>query len=188
MTDYSILFFSILMILVFLYRIVLSILFLCKKKYLLDEKYFIALFYLSLVGTLILFTNWLVAGYILVGILPIILTLYVSLSKHRVYWIKNGYQVTESTFINAFIEYNKKYQDTVYRLDRINFSRKVKEKRSKISFSNIDYKEKENLLEITKKICKENTIKGNKRELGYIFGYLFLILLFTFFILIVLFS
>ena len=105
MDDKSILFFCIVMIIMFAYRILLSIRLLSKKRFIIDEKYYVAFFYTSLVGILVLLTDWLVVGVIMFLLVPLITTIYVSLAKTRVYWIVNGYELTESTFVNNLISF-----------------------------------------------------------------------------------
>lgn len=188
MNDYGILFFCILMICISLYRIIVSILLLCKKKYIIDEKYYISFFYLSLVGIIILFCNKIILGIILVAILPIILTLYVTFSKRRIYWIKNGYLLTESTFINEIVKLNKQYEDSTYRLSKIRFFNKKNEKKIKVEFENVNYEEKEQILNLIQNVCKNNCVKSNKRELTYMLLYILLVLLLTAIIIFVLFT
>ncbi len=124
MSDESILFFTIIMSIVFLYRIILSVLFLLKKKYLLDEKFYISIFYYSLVGILVLFTNWIIAGVILCVLLPVILTLYISFAPTRIYWIVNGFNLTEGTFINELIAHDSHFENAAYRTNKIRFIKK----------------------------------------------------------------
>ena len=186
MEDRAILFFSIIMIIICLYRIILSILLLSKKIYIIDEKYYISFFYYSLVGILILFTDWLIVGIILFAMLPVILFLYVAFFKNRKYWIINGYDITESSFINKIVETYPEYADSGERMKQFRIYRKKEEKKTKIEFSNIDYDKKENILKIIKQICKEKTDKANKNEIIFILIYSFMILVFTFFILVTL--
>lgn len=188
MSDKSILFFCIVMIVVFVYRIVLSALLLKKKTCLMDEKFYIGLFYCSLVSILVLFTEWMVVGYVLIGILPIILTLYVTFAPNRVYWIINGHEITESTFVNKFIEYDEKYADSAYRVSKVRIFRKTKESKTKIEFSSLKFDEKEALLNIVKSTIKEKELDANKREWISIVGCLLMILMLSFFIIIALFT
>lgn len=188
MDDKSILFFSILMIVVFLYRIFLSVLILCKKKHMIDEKYYIGLFYCSLVGILILFTNWLIVGFILVGLLPLVLTLYVSFAPTRMYWIINGYDITESTFVNKLIELDQKYQKGSYRINKVRISRKKKEYKTKIEFLNVKYDEKEELLKVIKEVLNEKVAKSNKHEWTTIILSLSMIIILSAFIIFALFT
>lgn len=183
MTDRAILFFSIVMILVFFYRIILSILLLNKKKYLVDEKFYISVFYCSLVSILVLFTDWLIVGIILVALLPIILTFYVSLAPSRKYWIINGWELTESAFINDLIELHPEFEKASYRINHFKISRKIKEKKTKLEFLKMDYKEKECLLKDVLEICKKKVVKANKKELTtiliyslFIFAFLWIII------------
>ena len=155
MDDRAIIFFSIVMILVFLYRVILSALLLRKKRHMIDEKFYIGLFYCSLVSILVLFTNWLIVGIVLIAILPIVLTLYVSFAPTRMYWIINGYDITESTFVNKLIEYDEQLKKTSYRINKVRISRKTKEKKTKIEFLNVKFEEKEQLLKIFKEILNE---------------------------------
>ena len=186
MEDKSILFFLILMIFVFLYRILISILFLAKKKYIIDEKYYISFFYCSLVGILVLFTNRLIVGFVLVALLPLVLFLYVAFFKNRKYWIINGYEITESCFVNEIAKHFKQYKDANDRIKHFRIYRKKEEKRTKIEFSNIDFETKEKILKIIKTICKEKTIKANKNELIKLIAYCFFLLIFGFLVLITL--
>lgn len=188
MSDQAILFFTILMSLIFVYRIVLSVLFLSKKKYLLDEKFYITIFYSSLVGILVLFTDWFIAGYILMGILPFVLTLYISLSPKRIYWIVNGFSLTEATFVNEIIKEIPNYENSVYRLDKIHFIKKKSESKIKIEFTHMQYEEKERILKIIKNVLKEKTKKSNKREISTILLYFLLTLFMIFLIILTLFT
>lgn len=188
MDDKSILFFSISMILIFFYRIVLSIQLLSKKKHLIDEKYYIAMFYSSLVGVLVLFTDWLIVGIILFLLLPIVLTLYVSFAPTRKYWIINGYEITESTFVNSLIQYDEKFADSKYRISKVKISRKIKEKMTRLDFLNLKYEEKEKLLKLIIDICDKNCKKSNKKEIGSIVFNSFFILVLLLFIVFVLFT
>ena len=186
MDDKSILFFSISMMLIFFYRIFLSIQLLLKKKYLIDEKYYIAMFYSSLVGILVLFSDWLVVGIILFLLLPIVLTLYVSFAPTRKYWIINGYEITESTFVNNLIIYDEKFANSTYRINRVKISRKIKEKMTRLDFVNLKYEEKEQLLKLIIDICRKNCKKANKKEvISIIINSLFnfVLSLFIFFVL-----
>ncbi len=188
MNDESILFYCIVMIVVFLFRIFLSILFLTKKKYLLDEKYYIMFFYCSLVCVVVLLTNSLITGYILLALLPIILLLYVTFAPSRVYWIINGWEITESAFINQLIQEDGAYQKASYRMSRFKIYRKTKEKRTKIAFSKLKYDEKEKILNLILRICKENVKKANKHEWVNICLSLLFILMFSSFIIFALFT
>lgn len=183
MRDESILFYSIVMILVFLYRIFLSILFLIKKKYLLDEKYYIMVFYCSLISIIVLFTNSLIAGFILIAFLPIILILYVSLAPSRIYWIINGWEITESTFINQLIKEEEVYQNSAFRIQHFKMYRKTKEKRTKVEFLKLKYEEKEKLLQFITNICQKNVKKANKHEwLTILLNFLLILMLLSFII------
>lgn len=188
MTDRSLLFLLIIVIVLCIYRVIVSILLLTRKKYIIDEKFYIAFLYYSLVGILVFFTDWLIVGIILACILPIILTLYVAFAPSRKYWIINGNNLTESTFMNKLIEYDNKLQDVNYRKDHFRFSRKKDEKRTKIEFINYKYDEKEKLLNIVKQILKANVTKSNKKEIKILISYCILILLCSIFILITLFT
>lgn len=188
MDDKSILFFCIVMILVFSYRIILSVLLLTKKAYMIDEKFYIGLFYCSLVSILVMFTNWLIVGIVLVCILPIILTLYVSFAPSRMYWIINGYDITSSTFINEFIKYDSKYEDSAYRIEKVKISRKTKEYKTKIEFLTGKYEEKEALLKIVKTILKEKVNKANKNEALGLIAYSLLVFVLLIVVMIVLFT
>ena len=188
MDDKSILFFSISMILIFLYRIVLSVQLLLKKKFLIDEKYYIAVFYSSLIGVMVLFSDWLIAGIILFLLLPIVLTLYVSFAPTRKYWIINGYEITESTFVNGLIQYDEKFANSKYRINKVKISRKVKEKMTRLDFSNIKYEEKERLLKLIIEICDKNCKKSNKKEVGSIVINSFFVFILMLFIVFVLFT
>ena len=188
MSDKSILFFCIVMIVVFAYRIVLSVLLLKKKMYLMDEKFYIGLFYCSLVSILVLFTEWMIVGYVLIGVLPIILTLYVTFAPSRIYWIINGHEITESTFVNKFIEHDEKYADSAYRVSKVRIFRKTKESKTKLEFSLLKFDEKEVLLNIIKNTIKEKGVEANKREWISIIGCVIMILMLSFFIIIALFT
>ena len=188
MTDKSILFFCIVMIVVFLYRIILSVLLLNKKINLIDEKFYIGLFYCSLVSIVVLFTQWFVLGYVLLGLLPVILTLYVTIATSRIYWVINGYDITESTFVNKFIEYDSKYQNPAYRVNKVRIYRKPKENKTKIEFSSLKYEEKEALLNIIKQILKDRNVGANKKEWLSIIGSSFMVLLLFMFVVFVLFT
>lgn len=188
MDDRSVLFFCIVMILVCLYRLLLSVLLLNKKIYMIDEKFYISLFYCSLVSTLVLFTNWIIVGCVLIGILPIILTLYVSLAPSRMYWIINGYDITESTFINEFIKYDENYANGAYRINKVKISRKTRENITKLEFLDLKYDEKEKLLHVVKNILKSKVEKSNKKEIISLIGYCLLFLTFVVVAMIVLFT
>lgn len=188
MDDRAIIFFSIVMILVFLYRVILSALLLRKKRHMIDEKFYIGLFYCSLVSILVLFTNWLIVGIVLIAILPIVLTLYVSFAPTRMYWIINGYDITESTFVNKLIEYDEQLKKTSYRINKVRISRKTKEKKTKIEFLNVKFEEKEQLLKIFKEILNEKVEKSNKKEWWNIIGCSLMILLLSSFIIFALFT
>ena len=188
MDDKAVLFFCIVMSLICLYRILLSILLLVKKLYMIDEKFYISLFYCSLVSVLVLFTNWIIVGCVLIAILPIILMLYVSLAPSRMYWIVNGYEITESTFVNELIKYNSSYSNGAYRVNKVKISRKTKENITKLEFLDLKYEEKETILKIIKNILVEKTGKSNKREIASIIGYSTLLIVFGIVALIVLFT
>lgn len=188
MDDKSILFFCIVIIAVFIYRIILSILLLSKKKNMIDEKFYIALLYVSLVGILVLFTNWLIVGFILILILPIVLTLYISFSPTRIYWIINGFNISESTFVNKLVQTDDKYKKTSYRVNKVRLTKKKKENKIKLEFLNVKYQEKEELLKIINNTINENTNKSNKKELFSLLGSILLILAFCIIIIIVLFT
>ncbi len=177
MNDYSILFFSISMIIVFLYRIIFGIFLLCKKKYIIDEKYYIMVFYCSLVAILVLFTNWWIAGLILYALLPFVLLLYVSFAPTRKYWLVNGYELSEATFLNQLIIDNPKLKDTTYRVNHFQIIKKKSEHKTKIEFKKISFEEKEKILNGLIQVCKERVKKSNKHELITIFLYLILILI-----------
>ena len=168
MDDKSILFFSISMIIIFSYRIVLSVLLLARKKYMIDEKYYIAVLYSSLVGTLVLFTDWLIVGIVLFLLLPVVLTLYVSLAPTRMYWIINGHKITESTFVNELIRFDQRYENSEFRINRVRFSRKIKEDKTRLDFLNLKFEEKEALLKLITNICKSHCNKSNKKRLDFI--------------------
>lgn len=168
MDDKSILFFCIVMIIMFAYRILLSIRLLSKKRFIIDEKYYVAFFYTSLVGILVLLTNWLVVGVIMFLLVPLITTIYVSLAKTRVYWIVNGYELTESTFVNNLIAYDERFKDVSYRLNKIRFNKKKSESKIKLEFVKVDFQEKENLLKVVNDLCKERCKISNKVEVNSI--------------------
>lgn len=188
MNDSGILFFLILMDMLIIYRIILAILFLRQKKYILDEKYYISFLYLSLVAFLIAFTSKIVLGIILVCLLPIILTLYVSLSKNRVYWLINGYNLSEATIINHLISYDNKYQNVAYRVNHIKITRYKNEYKTKLAFLNVSYDEKEELLKEIIKLIKSQKLKTNKSEITKLIIYCFFLLLDLFFVLLTLFN
>ena len=188
MNDSGILFFLILMDILIIYRIILAILFLKQKKYVLDEKYYISFFYLSLVGFLIAFTGKIVLGIILVCLLPIVLTLYVTLSKNRVYWLINGYNLSEATIVNYLISCDDKYQNVAYRVNHIKINKYKNEHTTKISFLNLSYDEKEKLLQNIIELIKSQKVKANKNEITKIIIYCFFLLLDLFFILLTLFN
>lgn len=188
MDDRAIIFFSIVMIMVFVYRIVLSVLLLKRKRHIIDEKFYIGLFYCSVVSILVLFTNWLIVGGILIIILPVILTLYVSFAPTRMYWIINGYDITESTFVNKLIEHDEKLKETAYRINKVKISRKTKEKKTKVEFSNVKYEEKEKMLKIFLEILNDRVKKSNKKELWSLIGSGFMVLLMLSFIFFALFT
>ena len=168
MDDKSILFFCIVMIIMFSYRILLSIRLLSKKRFIIDEKYYVAFLYTSLVGILVLLTDWLVVGVIMFLLVPLITTIYVSLAKTRVYWIVNGYELTESTFVNNLISYDERFKDASYRLNKIRFNKKKSESKIKLEFVKVDFQEKENLLKLVIDLCKERCKKANKVEVNSI--------------------
>ena len=168
MDDKSILFFCIVMIIMFSYRILLSIRLLSKKRFIIDEKYYVAFLYTSLVGILVLLTNWLVVGVIMFLLVPLITTIYVSLAKTRVYWIVNGYELTESTFVNNLISYDERFKDASYRLNKIRFNKKKSESKIKLEFVKVDFQEKENLLKVVNDLCKERCKISNKVEVNSI--------------------
>ena len=188
MDDKSIIFFSIVMIIVFFYRIFLSILLLFKKKNMIDEKYYIMVFYCSLVSILVLLTNLLVLGTILIAILPIILILYISLFKSRVYWIINGYQLSESTFVNQLVLLDERYANPSYRISRVKISRKIKEEKTKLEFTNISFEEKEKILKLFNQLINESTFKANKSEWKTIIIYSIMIFVLLCFIIFALFT
>ena len=173
---------------IFLYRIILSIFLLCKKKYIIDERFYISFFYLSLVGVLVFFTDWLIVGIILVVILPIILTLYVAIAPTRMYWIINGVELTESTYMNKLIEKDSNLLDKNYLQQHFRFSKKKSEKRIKIEFLNMKYEKKESMLKIIVDTIKEHDVKTNKKELIWLLVNIGLILILVILMLIVLFT
>ena len=177
MDDISILFFCIVMIIMFAYRILLSIRLLSKKRFIIDEKYYVAFLYTSLVGILVLFTDWLIVGCILFLLVPLVTTLYVTFAKSRVYWIVNGYELTESTFVNKLISYDEKFNDVAYRLSKI-----------KLEFSNVEYQEKEDLLKLVINLCKEKCKVSNKVEVKSIIINSIFILIMVLFIFFALFT
>ena len=181
MDDKSILFFCIVMIIMFSYRILLSIRLLSKKRFIIDEKYYVAFLYTSLVGSLVLFTNWLVVGVILFLLLPLVTTLYVSFAKTRVYWIVNGYELTESTFVNSLIAYKNEFKDASYRLNKIRFNKRKSESKIKLEFVNVAFEEKEELLKLVTFLCKEKTTSSNKVEVkSIIFNAIFILIMIIF--------
>ena len=188
MDDRAIIFFSIVMIMVFIYRIILSVLLLKRKRHIIDEKFYIGLFYCSLVSILVLFTNWFIVGGILIVILPIILTLYVSFAPTRMYWIINGYDITESTFVNKLIEYDEKLKQTSYRINKVKISRKVKETKTKIEFLNVKFEEKEAMLKIFLDILNDKVKKSNKKEVWSLIGSSLMVVLMLSFIFFALFT
>lgn len=188
MDDKSILFFCITMSVVFLYRIFLSVLFLSKKKHILDEKYFVMVFYCSIVSAFVLFSNFLIVGYILLALTPIILTLYVSLAPTRKYWIINGYLMSESTIVNKLIALDKNYEKLSYRAERIKITKRKSESKTMLEFIKLSFEEKEKLLKMVKNLCKENTKKSNKVEIKTILINVLMILILQLFVIFALFT
>lgn len=188
MDDKSIIFFCIVMIIMFAYRILLSIRLLSKKRFIIDEKYYVAFLYTSLVGILVLFTDWLIVGFILFLLVPLVTTLYVTFAKSRIYWIVNGYELTESTFVNKLISYDEKFNDVAYRLSKIKFNKKKSETKIKLEFSNVEYQEKEELLKLVVNLCKEKCKVSNKVEVKSIIINSIFILIMVLFIFFALFT
>ena len=188
MDDKSILFFCITMSVLFLYRIILSVLFLAKKKFILDEKYYIMIFYCSLVSSFVLFSNFIIVGFILLALTPIILTLYVSLAPTRKYWIINGYTMTESTIVNKLILLDEKYKTLSYRAERVKISKRKSESKTMLEFIKLNFEEKEHLLKVINTLCKENTAKSNKVEIKTILINLVMIVILQIFVIFTLFT
>ena len=144
--------------------------------------------YTSLVGILVLFTDWLIVGFILFLLVPLVTTLYVTFAKSRVYWIVNGYELTESTFVNKLISYDEKFNDVAYRLSKIKFNKKKSETKIKLEFSNVEYQEKEELLKLVVNLCKEKCKVSNKVEVKSIIINSIFILIMVLFIFFALFT
>lgn len=187
MSDYSILFLLITMMLAFSYRVILSILLLTLKKYYIDEKYYISVFYCSLVGILVLFTDWLIVGIVLLILLPVILMFYVSLAPSRKYWLINGYELSEATFLNEMFKDDNKLEKASYRINHFKMIKKPSEKKIQIEFLKLTYQEKESLLASLLKVCKEKVKHSNKHEVVSLVCYLVVIFILLILMMLVLF-
>lgn len=163
--DKELLFFFISIFTLATYRMILSICLLKRKIFLMDEKFYVGLFYISLVDILVILLKNITVGIILVLLLPFVLTIYIAFSKSRVYWIINGYNISPSTFNNSFKEINSKYEDLKYTYQNVRFLLKKDEKKTKIVIECKDFKEKEAIKNKIIVICKENCKETNKIEL-----------------------
>ena len=181
MTDRSLLFLLIVLMVVCLYRMLQSVLLLNKKINIIDEQFYIVFFYLSTVGAVVFFSDLIILGIILVACLPIILTIYLIFVPTRKYWIINGYELSESYFVNYMIEHDSHLADNDYRKSHVMLSKKKDEKKIKIDFKNIKYDEKEKILKIIKESLKQENVKVNKKEIWVLclLGLALLVLIFT---------
>ena len=175
--DNELLFFFISILTVFLYRIVLSILLLSRKIYLIDEKFYVALLYVSIVDIIVLAARSIITGFILIALTPIVLTLFVAFCPIRVFWIINGVELSQATFYNSLRELDEKYDDLTVLSSKIRFLKKKGEKRTLLVFRNVDYNEQQLLLNKVKSICIDECKKSNKREVLSLIIYLLLVLL-----------
>ena len=91
-------------------------------------------------------------------------------------------------FINEFIKYDSKYEDSAYRIEKVKISRKTKEYKTKIEFLTGKYEEKEALLKIVKTILKEKVNKANKNEGLGLIAYSLLVFVLLIVVMIVLFT
>ncbi len=163
--DKELLFFFISIFTLVTYRMILSILFLKKKLFLMDEKFYVGLFYISLVDILVIIFKNITIGIILVILLPFALALYVAFSKSRIYWIINGYEISPATFNNSFKEINSKYEDLKYTYQNVRFLLKKDEKKTKVVIDCKEFYEKEAIVGRINYICKNKIEKANKREI-----------------------
>lgn len=186
MTDRSLLFLLIVLMVVCLYRMLQSVLLLSKKINIIDEQFYIVFFYLSTVGAITFFTDLIILGIVLVCLLPIALLIYLSFVPTRKYWIINGYELSESYFINYLIEHDNKLADSEYRTSRLALSKKKDEKKIKIDFKKIKYEEKEDILKLIKQALKSDQVKVNKKEIWILSVLSFVLLILIFLMLVVL--
>ena len=143
----------------------MSLLILCHKKLILDEQQYIYLFYLSLVCFIVAITKNLVVGIVGIALTPIILILYFLIFKKRIYWIVDGVNTNLASYGNALIEFDDKYKDGYYLKNHISL-RKV-EGKIEVVFENVELEEKEQILNVFKKVAKQHAQGFQIRQLIY---------------------
>lgn len=143
----------------FLYRSIVSLQIVRKKKFIIEEQSYVLFAYLTLTCLLIILTKNIVIGIIFLALTPVVMVTYFLLMKIRIYWIVNGAETSLASYGNALIDKIPIFKNSTYMKEHIIF-RKV-DRKIKVNIENLNYEEKEQILKVLNEVAKEHTKEVN---------------------------
>lgn len=163
---------------VFLYRTIISIQIVRKKKFIIDEQSYILFAYLTLLALITILTKNISIGVIMLALSPLVLLIYFMIIKVRVFWIVNGVDTNLASYGNALIDKIPAFADTNYMKEHIIF-RKV-EGKIKVNMEKLNFEEKEKVLQVLNETAKQHTKEVSGKQTLYLVMHICLTFLFLF--------